>query len=102
MTGNTIRMGGNLSLGLWDDALTAGAMIFGFYAGGLATLALLDLGKGSAALTTVAPAVVLAGCLVLSDGAALAMPASVPIERLRLISVLTAFSLGGQVRKRCS
>ena len=96
MTGNTIRFGNAVSHGLWDDAGLARLIIFCVYLGGLEMLALLDLGQRSAAVTTVGPALLLGGALLLSDGLAFALESSVSFERLRLVTALTAFSFGRQ------
>ena len=93
MTGNTIKVGVNLALGEWEAASALGAMLLGFYLGGFVVLALLDLGRHVRGLTVVGPSLLLGGALLLCDALA---PIQSGENAMRLVSALTAFSLGGQ------
>jgi len=96
MTGNTIRFGGALGLEDWDGAAAAGIMICGFYVGGVAMLALVELSQTRVPLLALfGPSLLAGGSLLLSDGLAQSF-ALQPMERLRLVTSLSAFSLGGQ------
>ena len=95
MTGNTIRLGGMLALE-GETASAAGLMLLGFYVGGVITLFVLDVSKHLPSfIAAVTPVVLISGALILSDGLALVY-ASEPLETRRLVTSLTAFSLGGQ------